>query len=301
MSADRQAPLRLLALEPSVVASSPVSPARRLTRLAVLAAVPVLFVGCDWFTDFKDQPRIEPWESYGFANGTDSMSVDTIPFRGNPQGSVPITGIAVSQFQVSYRPFPNVIDSVAAVVGANPIPMDERSLANGHRYYQVNCATCHGDTGLGNGRATLFGMVGISVVSPMAQGYSDGYIFGIIRNGRGLMPTYNRIEENDRWDVVNYLRALQGRSGGLPVATGPLGYPGENGNTVPRYTETAPTRPSPYVKPSGFLRLPDGSSPVPVRNGERIAPLSPPVGDSVPGITQPSAQPAAPRVGGSQQ
>ncbi len=39
---------------------------------------------------------------------------------------------------------------------------------------------------------------------------TDGYIWGMIRNGRGLMPTYNRIEELDRWDVVNYVRGLQG-------------------------------------------------------------------------------------------
>ena len=37
----------------------------------------------------------------------------------------------------------------------------------------------------------------------------------MIRNGRGLMPPYNRIEEMDRWDVVNYVRGLQGR---YPVA-----------------------------------------------------------------------------------
>lgn len=258
--------------------------------MAVLAAVPALFGACDWFTDFKDQPRIEPWESYGFANGTDSMSVDTIPFRGNPQGSVPITGVAVSAFQVSYRPLPNVLDSIAAVTGANPVPMDERSLANGHRYYQVNCATCHGDTGAGNGRATLFGMVPISIISPTAQGYPDGYIFGIIRNGRGIMPSYNRIEENDRWDVVNYVRALQGRAGGMTVATGPLGYPGENGATVPRYTETAPTRPSPYYKPRDASRS-QLSSPAPLP--------SPVVGDTVAGGTQPPVQPAAP--GGTQQ
>ena len=43
----------------------------------------------------------------------------------------------------------------------------------------------------------------------------------MIRNGRGTMPTYNRIEEMERWDVVNYVRGLQDgdgadRTGGLP-------------------------------------------------------------------------------------
>ena len=48
-------------------------------------------------------------------------------------------------------------------------------------------------------------------MTDQAKARSDGYIWGMIRNGRGLMPPYNRIEEMDRWDVVNYLRGLQGK------------------------------------------------------------------------------------------
>ena len=42
------------------------------------------------------------------------------------------------------------------------------------------------------------------------QARTDGYIFGMLRNGRGLMPPQNRIPEEMRWDVVNYVRELQG-------------------------------------------------------------------------------------------
>ncbi len=67
----------------------------------------------------------------------------------------------------------------------------------------------------------------------------------MIRNGRGLMPTYNRIEESDRWDVVNYVRGLQGKLGHA-VLTGPLGAPGETGAKLPGATLTGPTQPSRY-------------------------------------------------------
>jgi hypothetical protein len=66
----------------------------------------------------------------------------------------------------------------------------------------------------------------------------------MIRNGRGLMPTYNRIEEPDRWDIVNYVRSLQGKLGTAPDTT--HGFPGENGTTVPGPSVSAPTRPAPY-------------------------------------------------------
>ncbi|HEX5829889.1 MAG TPA: hypothetical protein VFY16_02835, partial [Gemmatimonadaceae bacterium] len=60
---------------------------------------------CDWFTDFKEQPRIEPWEAYA-TPGLDSASRDTVAFRGQPQHSVPITGGGVPGFQVSYAALP---------------------------------------------------------------------------------------------------------------------------------------------------------------------------------------------------
>jgi mono/diheme cytochrome c family protein len=44
-----------------------------------------------------------------------------------------------------------------------------------------------------------------------SRGYTDGYIFALITNGRGNMPSYNRIQADERWDLINYLRALQSR------------------------------------------------------------------------------------------
>ena len=41
----------------------------------LLAALLLLCSACSWFTDFKQQPKIDPWET----------PADTIAFRGNPQ------------------------------------------------------------------------------------------------------------------------------------------------------------------------------------------------------------------------
>jgi hypothetical protein len=68
----------------------------------------------------------------------------------------------------------------------------------------------------------------------------------MMRNGRGLMPPYNRIEEADRWDVVNYVRGLQGR---YPVTVGPVGRPGETGDKLPGVTRLGPTVPAAYFHP----------------------------------------------------
>jgi mono/diheme cytochrome c family protein len=205
-------------------------------RIIVLM-IPFLLSGCEWFTDFKRQPSLWTWEQ---------VKDSTTPSRGNPQMSVPTTGTAVAGYQVSYGAFPATIDSMAGI--PNPTSPSDSSLANGRKYFQINCAVCHGDRAMGDGPATRFGMPGINLVTDVSKTRTDGYIFGIIRNGRGLMPPYNRIEELDRWDVVNYLRALQGVSG-KTVAVGPLAPPGVTGDKVPGPTRLGPTRPAPFFNP----------------------------------------------------
>lgn len=133
----------------------------------------------------------------------------------------------------------------------NPTPVSDASLANGRLYYQINCAVCHGFAGDGEGgfkRVTGMALPP-SLLTALAIGRTDGYLYGMIRNGRGAMPNYNRIEEPDRWDVVNYIRALQGRTG-APADTTMAGVPGQTGITLPGPSHTAPTRPAPFLRPS---------------------------------------------------
>ncbi|HXN77029.1 MAG TPA: cytochrome c [Gemmatimonadaceae bacterium] len=208
----------------------------------LLPAIPfMMLTACEWFTDFKRQPSIWTWEPL-----KDTLT----PSRGNPQMSVPTTGTAVAGFQVSYGAFPATIDSMAAI--KNPTPPSDSSLANGRKYFQINCAVCHGERAMGDGTATKFGMPGINLTTDMTKARTDGYIFGMIRNGRGLMPPYNRIEEMDRWDVVNYVRALQGVNG-KTVATGPLAPPGVTGDKVPGPTRMGPNVAAPFFNPRNLL------------------------------------------------
>jgi mono/diheme cytochrome c family protein len=215
-------------------------------RRAAVAALVLPLGACDWFTDFKDQPRIEPWESYALADTAgvlDTAAAARIPYRGQPVYSVPTSGRVAPALAVSYFPAPPQLDSMAALL-TNPVAADSASLERGRKHYQINCAVCHGLDGAGRGPATYYGMPAIAINGAQTQGYADGYIFGIIRNGRGLMPTYNRIEEMERWDVVNYVRGLQGR---YAVPTTPPPVPGEGGASVPGASMTAPTVPSPYT------------------------------------------------------
>ena len=236
-----------------------VSMIRARVRLLAYAVLPLALGACDWFTDFKEQPSYRTWES---------LVADSIPQRANPVYSVPVTGMAVPAYVVSYTPTDATIDSMSGL--RNPVPMSEASLLIGRMHYQINCAVCHGASGRGNGPVTQFGFPGFPVAVGPAVGRTDGYIYGIIRNGRGIMPTYNRIEDIDRWHVVNYVRALQG-TGGFTVDTIPFGTPGQTGAALPGATPTAPTRPAPHLQLDSAQR-PTGGAPSPAPNPTSTTP-----------------------------
>jgi hypothetical protein len=83
--------------------------AMRLRRAGALALT-VALTACSWFTDFKQQPKPDPWESPN----------DSIPMRGNPQFSVSIYGSAAPGYAVSRASLPTTIDSMAPI--PNPVP-----------------------------------------------------------------------------------------------------------------------------------------------------------------------------------
>src|SRR4051812_43541112 len=87
------------------------APERGIARNARFAPL-LLLAACSWFTDFKQQPKIDPWES----------GSDTIPFRGNPQGSVPIYGSAAPGFMYDRAPTPQAITTMASI--SNPVAAD---------------------------------------------------------------------------------------------------------------------------------------------------------------------------------
>jgi mono/diheme cytochrome c family protein len=94
----------------------------------------------------------------------------------------------------------------------NPIQPDEASLARGGELYAVNCASCHGDGGMGDGPA---GAALDPVPAPVAHTsrmMADDYLFWRISEGGAQfntsMPPWKVLDEQARWDLVNYMRAL---------------------------------------------------------------------------------------------
>ncbi len=95
---------------------------------------------------------------------------------------------------------------------ANPIDDSDDSLGRGKKLFENYCTTCHGLNGGGHGPAAQ----GITTfprqlwVWNNSDSSADGYLFWFITNGRNEMPPWGLIlSENDRWDVINYIKSLK--------------------------------------------------------------------------------------------
>lgn len=151
-----------------------------------------------------EAPRPAPPNAIPFAS----------PLGGPPEPELQPTDAALRAFGETVR---------------NPFPMSEEVLAIGRERYQTFCYVCHGAQGEGNGPAVGPGRfpLGPSLLTPTAQAYSDGYLYGIIRVGRGLMMSYGgRIPQNERWYIVNYVRYLQQQAAGATPAAAQPAAPG---------------------------------------------------------------------------
>lgn len=177
---------------------------------AVLLAI-VSSLGCweqvseEWFPQMKRQIAVQAFEDNTYQGRTIMFSP--------PEGTVPVD-------------WGDVVDASSLTAAeqeliVNPQKATLASLKNGEDLFQKTCATCHGPTGGGDGpvAAPRGPIAGVLPIGPgpmgfsLATGLTDGHIYSTISLGRGRMPNYNRISPESRWDIVNYIRDLNGQGG----------------------------------------------------------------------------------------
>lgn len=101
----------------------------------------------------------------------------------------------------------------------SPVPADADSLARGKTTYTQLCVTCHGEGGMGDGPSAASLNPAPVAIAHTSQMMSDGYLYWRITEGghtfETAMPAWGEaLDDQTRWDVINYVRSL-GSSGGM--------------------------------------------------------------------------------------
>jgi len=116
-----------------------------------------------------------------------------------------------------FTPYNYATDVAAAAGNKNPMAgeFSEETLKTGAKYYTIHCALCHGVQGEGGEKIPLAATMPLkppAMISDKIKGWSDGQIYHVITVGQGLMGPYAaHIPQKYRWQVVNYIRTLQGK------------------------------------------------------------------------------------------
>ena len=94
---------------------------------------------------------------------------------------------------------------------SNPLQASAANLARGRERYDVYCLPCHSPAGDGDGIVVRRGFPRPpSLHIDRLRAAPDAYFYSVITNGIGVMyPHADRVDPEDRWAVVLYIRALQ--------------------------------------------------------------------------------------------
>lgn len=195
---------------------------RWLRGVAAFAALLVVSTGCTPLDDamvaifgrsMRDSRSFDPYENPApqpqnavpFSAGTGA------PAPGEVNIGAPALGPympPLAQRDLNPPPGSELVQNLA-----NPIESDAESLARGELIYDRYCTVCHGPNGVSTEAPIIDKhpvMAAFNLAYGNPVGYPDGYLYGIIRMGRGNMPAYGaRITHFDRWHVVSYVRSLQ--------------------------------------------------------------------------------------------
>ena len=164
------------------------------------------------FPDMDRQAKYKPQAANSFfedARNDRPVPANTVA-RGNyhNQQEVFSPGYAsLGKSDIAYRTGKNPDGSFVKTM---PVPASNELMQLGRKKYDIFCTACHGAAGDGNGVTKPYGVLAASYHDDRLRGETDGYLYEIISNGKGLMyGLKDRITPEERWAIVLYMRALQ--------------------------------------------------------------------------------------------
>ena len=175
-------------------------------RRALLLAALILLGGCEKvMRDMYDQPRYRPMRpSPLFPDGTSARS----PVPGTvPAASGVLAGTSSGRVGGDEAQRMAKLDAAQEM----PLPTTLQLLQRGRERFDIYCSPCHSVVGDGDGFIARRGFPHPpSYHTDRLRNAPDRHFYDVITNGYGVMYPYaNRLDPEQRWAIVAYIRALQ--------------------------------------------------------------------------------------------
>jgi mono/diheme cytochrome c family protein len=101
----------------------------------------------------------------------------------------------------------------------NPVPATGETIGAGMMIYMEHCEKCHGENGDGKGpKAADLSIMPQDFTNAKDMSHiTDGEFFWQISEGHRPMPAFkDKLTEEERWQVVDYIRTFAKRPSGSP-------------------------------------------------------------------------------------
>ena len=147
--------------------------------------------------DMHNQPRYDPLVgSTFFADGRSA--------RPAIEGTVARGRLRVDEARFTGKSGGREVDTF-------PFAMTRADLQRGRERFDINCSPCHSRIGDGQGMIVKRGFKAPPAYwEERVMKAPLGHYFDVITNGFGAMHSYaSRVEVDDRWRIIAYIRALQ--------------------------------------------------------------------------------------------
>ena len=165
--------------------------------VAALSAALLLLAAAGCRQDMHDGPYYERYEASAFfADGRAS--------RPLVEGAV-----ARGELRADGHLYKGYVDGELATTF--PFPVTREVVERGRNRFEIYCAPCHGQIGDGQGAIVQRGFqTPPSYHIERLRNAPAGHFYNVITNGYGRMFSFNdRVQPEDRWAIVSYIRALQ--------------------------------------------------------------------------------------------
>ncbi|MBA6152232.1 c-type cytochrome [Gelidibacter maritimus] len=184
---------------------------KSLFKLTILMVVLVFFASCQ----NKSKPNYQFFPDMYEPIGYEAYSeVEFLP--DGMEAKLPAEG-AIARGHVPFD-IDGSIEGYNLAKASLVSPLDSTQIdgVKGGQLYDIYCAVCHGKKGDGQGiLVQREKILGVPAFDDQGRALTQGSVYHTIHYGKNVMGSYaNQLNEEERWQVVDYVMHLKSELGG---------------------------------------------------------------------------------------